>query len=218
MKTDVTIQKDVIDELRWDPRIESREIGVATKGGVVTLTGTVASYAEKWTAERAAERVGGVKAVASDLEVVLPAEHTRTDVVLAHRIIDAFTWDVHVPQEKVKVLVRDGWVQLDGEVPWRYQKDAAERAVRNISGVRGMTDMIRLAPPSVSAYDVSSKIKAALHRQAEAESLRVSVETSDHVVTLKGTVPTFADRRAIEWAAWSAPGVREVRDELRVET
>lgn len=216
MKTDVTIQKDVIDELRWDPRIQSREIGVATKDGVVTLSGTVGSYAEKWTAERAAERVGGVKAVASDLEVLLPAAHAQNDATLAHRLIEAFKWDVHVPQDKVKVLVRDGWVQLDGDVHWQYQKDATERAIRNITGVRGMTNMIKVSPPAVSAYDVSSKIKAALHRQAEAESQRVSVETSDHVVTLKGTVPTFADRRAIEWAAWSAPGVKEVRDELHV--
>ena len=218
MKSDSTIQKDVIDEVRWDPRILSREIGVAAKEGVVTLTGTVTSYAEKWAAERAAERVVGVKAVASELEVVLPAQHTKTDSALAHRIVEAFKWDIQVPDDKVKVLVRDGWVQLDGQLEWQYQKDAAARAVRNITGVRGLTNSITLAPPSVSAYDVSKKIKAALHRQAEAEADRISVTASEHVVTLQGTVPTFADRRAIEWAAWSAPGVREVHDELRVGT
>lgn len=218
MKSDSTIQKDVIDEVRWDPRILSREIGVAAKDGVVTLTGTVASYAEKWAAERAAERVVGVKAVASDLEVVLPAQHTKTDSALAHRIVEAFKWDIQVPDDKIKVLVRDGWVQLEGQFEWQYQKDAAARAVRNITGVRGLTNSITLAPPTVSAYDVGKKIKAALHRQAEAEADRISVTASEHVVTLQGTVPTFADRRAIEWAAWSAPGVREVHDELRVGT
>ena len=218
MKSDSTIQKDVIDEVRWDPRILSREIGVAAREGVVTLTGTMASYAEKWAAERAAERVAGVKAVASELEVVLPAQHTTTDSALAHRIVEAFKWDIQVPDDKIKVLVRDGWVQLDGQVEWQYQKDAAARAVRNITGVRGLTNSITLSPPTVSAYDVSKKIKAALHRQAEAEADRISVTASEHVVTLQGTVPTFADRRAIEWAAWSAPGVREVHDELRVGT
>jgi len=218
MKSDSTIQKDVIDEVRWDPRILSREIGVAAKEGVVTLTGAVTSYAEKWAAERAAERVVGVKAVASELEVVLPAQHTMTDSALAHRIVEAFKWDIQVPDDKIKVLVRDGWVQLDGQLEWQYQKDAAARAVRNITGVRGLTNSITLSPPAVSAYDVSKKIKAALHRQAEAEADRISVTTSEHVVTLQGTVPTFADRRAIEWAAWSAPGVREVHDELRVGT
>ena len=216
MKTDAIIQKDVIDELRWDPRILSREIGVAAKDAVVTLTGSVSSYAEKWAVERAAERVAGVKAVASDLEVTLPAQHTQTDATLAHRIVEAFKWDVQVPHDKLKVLVRDGWVQIDGQVEWQYQKDMAARAVRNITGVRGITNNVTLAPPVISAYDVSRHIKAALHRQAEVESQRVSVEAADHVVTLKGTVPTFADRRAVEWAAWSAPGVREVRDELRV--
>lgn len=216
MKQDTTIQKDVIDEVRWDPRIQAREIGVATNGGVVTLTGVVSSYAEKWAAERAAERVGGVKAVASELEVVLPAQHTRTDSDLAHRILEAFKWDILVREDKVQVLVRDGWVQLDGDVEWQYQKDATARAVRNITGVRGVTNAIALAPPPVSAYDVIRKIKAALHRQVQSESDRITVVTSDHVVTLTGTVPTFAERRAVEWAAWSAPGVREVRDELSV--
>lgn len=216
MKTDTTIQKDVIDEVRWDPRIQTREIGIASKDGVVTISGAVASYAEKWAVERAAERVAGVKAVASELDVVLLAQHTTTDASLAHRILDAFKWDILVPDDRVKVLVREGWVQLDGEVEWQYQKDATVRAVRNITGVRGMTNALTVVPAAVTARDVSKKIRAALHRQAETESDHVTVRASDHVVTLTGTVATFADRRAIEWAAWSAPGVREVRDELRV--
>jgi Predicted periplasmic or secreted lipoprotein len=216
MRSDAMIQKDVIDEVRWDPRIRTREIGVACRDAVVTLTGSVGSYAEKSAAEQAAERVAGVKAVAGELEVVLPAQHTQTDATLAHRVVEALRWDIEVPNEKLKVLVRDGWVQLDGQVEWQYQKDAAVRAVRNLTGVRGVTNAIALAPPAVSAYDVSKKIKAALHRQADLESDGIAVLAHDNVVTLKGTVPTFAERRAIEWAAWSAPGVREVHDELRV--
>jgi osmotically-inducible protein OsmY len=216
MRSDATVQKDVIDELRWDPRIPSREIGVASKEGVVTLTGAVGSYAEKWAAERAAERVGGVKAIASELEVVLPAQHARTDGTLAHRVVEAFQWDIRVPDDRIKVMVRDGWVHLDGQVEWQYQKDAAVRAVRNIQGVRGVTNSITLAPPTASAFDVGRKIRAALHRRAQLESEGISVVANDHVVTLIGKVPTFADRRAVEWAAWSAPGVREVRDHLSV--
>ncbi len=216
MTEDTRIQKDVIDELRWDPRIQTREIGVASREGVVTLSGAVTSYAEKWAAERAAERVTGVKAVASDLEVVLPAQHVQSDSALAHHVVEAFKWDIQVPDDKIKVLVRDGWVQLDGQVEWQYQKDAAARAVRNVKGVRGVTNTITLTPATVSAFDVSKKIRAALHRRAQAESEAISVVANDHVVTLIGKVPTFADRRAVEWAAWSAPGVREVRDQLSV--
>jgi osmotically-inducible protein OsmY len=216
MRTDIQIQRDVIDELRWDPRIRSVELGVAEQDGVVTLSGSVASYAEKWAAERAAERVAGVKAVASELVVKLPSTYVRTDTEIAHRILDAFRWDVQVPDKKLQVIVTDGWVQLDGQVEWQFQKDAAARAVRNIIGVRGLTNSVKVAPMPVSAYDVRTRISDALRRQGEEHAHNISVLATDSVVTLKGRVPTFAERRAAEYAAWSAPGVSEVHDELLV--
>jgi osmotically-inducible protein OsmY len=216
VRTDIQIQRDVIDELRWDPRIRATELGVAEHDGVVTLSGTVSSYAEKWAAERAAERVIGVKAVASEIVVELPTAHVHTDSEVAHRILDAFRWDVQVPDKKLQVIVAKGWVQLDGEVEWQFQKDAAARAVRNIIGVRGLTNSIKVAPLPVSAYDVRTRVTDALRRQSEEHARNILVQAADSVVTLKGRVPTFAERRAAEHAAWSAPGVREVHDEILV--
>lgn len=218
MKSDMQIQKDVIEELRWDPAIKEREIGVATRDGVVTLTGRVGSYAERWAAERATERVTGVQAIADELEVHLPSEHVHSDTELAHRIVEAMRWDVLVPDDKVTAKVSNGWLTLAGEVEWQYQRDAAMRAVRSLTGLRGVTNMLSVKPRPVTAYDVTRKIKEALRRRAEREAESISVETDRDVVTLRGTVPTFADRRAIEGAAWAAPGVREVKDELVIGT
>lgn len=217
MRALLTIQRDVIDELRWDPRIHSRDIEVMERSGVVTLRGAVSTYAEKWGAERAAERVAGVRAVANELTVALCAAHVRSDADLAHRIHDGFRWDVHVPDDRLRATVVDGWVHLGGEVEWQYEKDAAERVVRNITGVRGITDSVRVSP-SASVDDVRTRIGEALRRQGEDQADGISVQADDHVVILRGTVTSFAERRAAELAAWSAPGVREVRDEIRVGT
>lgn len=216
MKTDFELQKDVIEELRWDPSIKEKEIGVAVKEGVITLSGNVESYPEKQAAERAVERVFGVKAVANELEVKLPTDRVRPDTEVAHKALEALAWDIQVPDEKLKVKVEDGWVTLSGDVQWAYQRDAAMRAVRNLAGVRGVINKLTVTPPSVSAYDVTKKIKEALHRRAERDAERIVVVTKDNVVTLKGTVPTFAERRAAEGAAWAAPGVKEVHDEIVV--
>lgn len=216
MKTDIELQKDVIDELRWDPSVKEKEIAVAARDGVVTLSGHVPSYPEKWAAERAAERVFGVKAVANEIEVKLPGDRTRPDPEIAHKVVEALEWDTQVPDDKIKATVTNGWVTLDGEVAWAFQRDAAIRAVRNIVGVRGVTNKLALVPPSVSAYDVSTKIREALRRRAERDAEAIIVETKDNVVTLKGKVPTFAERRAAEGAAWAAPGVKEVHDEIVV--
>lgn len=217
MRALLTIQRDVIDELRWDPRIHSRDINVVERAGVVTLSGTVATYAEKWAAERAAERVAGVRAMESELAVALCAAHVRSDADLAHRILDGFRWDVHVPDDRLDATVAEGWVHLDGSVEWQYEKDAAERVVRNITGVRGITDSVRVAP-TASVDDVRCRIGEALRRQGEEQADGISVQADEYVVTLRGTVSSFAERRAAEVAAWSAPGVREVRDEIRVGT
>lgn len=216
MKTDMQLHKDVLSEITWDPRVKEKEIGLAAKGGVVTLTGSVESYAEKWAAERAAERVAGVKAVANDLAVTIPSAFSRADTDIAHKIVDSLAWDIQVPHDKIKSKVTNGWVTLDGEVEWQYQRDAAARAVRNLTGVCGVTNLIKVTPQRVSSHDVSKSIKEALERRADRTAERIVVEATGRVVTLTGNVASFGDRRAAEGAAWSAPGVAEVRDELSV--
>lgn len=216
MKTDMQLHQDVLAELTWDASIHEKEIGVAVKDGVVTLTGTVASYPEKWAAERVGGRVAGVKAIVNDLEVNLPALATRSDTDLAHKVVDALECDIQVPSDKIRAKITNAWVTLEGEVEWKYQKDAAERADSFLSGVRGVSNNLTITPTAVSAFDVTRSIKEALRRRAEREAEKITVTTAEGTVTLKGTVDSFADRRAAEGAAWSAPGVRDVHDEIVV--
>ena len=216
MKSDMQLHKDVLAELTWDPRVAHKEIAVSAKDSVVTLTGSVPSFAEKSAAERAVERVAGVKVVANDLIVSVPTAFYHSDTEIAHKVVDAFEWDMEVPDDKIKTAVTNGWVTLEGEVEWKFQRDAAAKAVRNLAGVRGVTNNIKMIPRSVSPFDVSRSIKAALERRADRTAEHVTVQTQGSVVTLKGSVPTFGDRRAIEGAAWSAPGVTDVHDELAV--
>jgi len=218
MKTDTQLQRDIIEELRWEPGINEREIGVAVKDGVVTLTGNVPSYGEKYVAETMVEGIKGVKALANELAVKLPGSSVRTDTEIAHQVVDALKWDVNVPDEKIKARVAGAWVTLEGDVEWAFQKDSAFRAVRFLTGVRGVTNAIKIVPAFVSSLDVTEKIKDALRRRAEREAERIQVSTRDHVVTLSGTVPTFSERRAAEAAAWAAPGVTEVKDDLVMMT
>jgi osmotically-inducible protein OsmY len=217
MKTDTQLQKDVIDELRWEPSVRDSEIGVAAKDGVITLSGIVDSYAEKYSAERAAARVSGVKAVADDLSVRVSNGHGRSDTELAHAAISALEWDIQVPRDKVMSKVENGWITLTGTVEWKYQRDAAERAVRYLTGVKGVSNLVTITPKPVSTLDVTRKIKAALHRGVEGDANRITVEASDGRVTLKGTVRSLAERLDAETAAWSAPGVTGVEDRIRVE-
>lgn len=216
MKSDTQIQKDVIDELRWDPSIRENEIGVSSKDGVVTLSGVVDSYAEKHAAEQAAQRVSGVKAIAEDLIVKLVPTSKRTDTDIAHAAVTALKWDIQVPDEKIKVKVDDGYITLTGEVEWKFQQDAAERAVRYLTGARGVVNLIKVMPKHVSKFEVGSKIKEALRRAAERDADRITVEAADGKVTLKGTVRSFAERSDAERAAWSAPGVSSVDDRIAI--
>ena len=218
MKTDLQLQSDVAAELKWRPSTRDAEIGVAVKGGVVTLTGFVSSYAQKLSAERAAEDVAGVRALADELKVKLPTSSVRSDSDIAHSALHALIWNVDVPDARIKVKVENGWVTLEGDVDWRYEAAAAEDAVRSLMGVTGVSNQITvtLREPKISAFDVSKKIKDALQRSATVDSGRISVEAIEGKVVLKGTVRSWAERSDAERAAWMSPGVRLVEDQLAV--
>ena len=215
MKPDLDLQRDVATELRWDPTLHGDEVAVAVRDGVVTLGGTVASYARKYAAMRAAERVRGVRAVADELEVKLPNSHERTDTELAHQVANALRWSSSVPDDRIKARVDRAWVTLEGEVEWEFQRRAAYRAVRDLTGLRGVSNLITLTVKA-SSFDVSQRIKDALRRQAELDAAKIEVETADGTVTLRGSVHTWAERRQAENAAWGAPGVTRVEDRLLV--
>ena len=215
IKTDARLQRDVIDELRWDPMVGSAEIGVASRNGVITLSGQVENFAKKYAAVRAAERVAGVRAIAEELKVVLPMSLVRTDTDLAHAVATTLKWDVQVPDDAVHARVETGWVWLEGLVDWQYQSTAAENAVRNLTGVRGVTNLLRVKVLA-SAGDVKERIEDALKRHAELDSKLIRVEAINGHVTLSGAVRSRAERQDAESAAWSAPGVTKVNDELTV--
>jgi osmotically-inducible protein OsmY len=213
--TSSSLQHDVLAELEWDPSIDATKIGVSAEDGVITLTGHVKNYASKWAAERIVRGVHGVKAIANDLEVRLPGDSKRDDTDIAKAAIEAMRWNVAVPSDKVKVAVSKGWITLSGELDWQYQKHAAEQSVHYLRGVRGVTNDIHVSP-RVVASDVKQKIEAALKRSAEVDARKISVETSDSRVTLRGNVRSWAEHEDAVHAAWAAPGVRTVVDELRI--
>ena len=216
MKTDLQLQRDVLDELKFEPSIREAEIGIAAMAGVVTLTGFVDSYAEKFSAERTAERVGGVKAVADEIKVKLPGAHQRSDTDIAHAVVNALRWDIQVPDDRIKATVDDGWIALDGEVEWQYQKWAAEGAVRNLTGVKGVSNLLTVKPRNASTHEVGQKIKDSMRRHAERDADRITIEAKDGRVTLRGTVNSFAERQDAERAAWQALGVTNVEDLIAV--
>jgi osmotically-inducible protein OsmY len=214
-RTDEKIQRDVIAELRWDARVKPNEIGVQVKGGVVTLTGWVDSYMKKWAAEEAAHRVKGVKAVANDIEVRLPGDSQRTDTDIAAAVVQALESDASMRLEKLDVTVAKGWVTLQGEAEWQYQKEDAERVVRRITGVKGVTNLIAVKP-RVTPSELQKKIEDALVRNAATDAERIQIEVQGSKVILKGTVRSWVEREEAERVAWSAPGVTQVENRITV--
>ncbi|HEY8368573.1 MAG TPA: BON domain-containing protein [Thermodesulfobacteriota bacterium] len=212
-RSDEQIQKDVQAELKWDARLRANEIGVTAKDGIVTLTGWVDSYLKKWAAEEAAHRVRGVHAVANEIEVRLPGMVERTDADIAAAAVRALEWDALVPADRIDVTVSDGWVTLEGEVEWRFQKEDAEQVVRRLMGVRGVSNHLTVAP-GVSPSDLKEKIEQALVRSAKTDAERITVDVQGPRVILKGTVSSLAEKQEAERVAWGAPGVVEVDDQI----
>ena len=213
-RSDEEIQREVLAELKWDARVQPNEIGVIVKGSVVTLTGWVDSYFKKWAAEEAAHRVRGVMAVANDIEVRLSIDKERTDADIA-AAIHALEWEALIPPGKINVTVSKGWVTLKGEVEWQFQKEDAERVVRRITGVKGVTNLIAVRP-RLAPSQLKEKIEQALVRSAETDAQRITVEVQGSKVILKGTVRSWAERQEAERVAWSAPGVTAVENHIAV--
>jgi len=211
---DEEIQKDVLAELKWDAQVQPNEIGVSVKDGVVTLTGWVDSYLKKWAAEDAAHRVAGVKAVANDLEVKLFSE--RTDADIAETAIRALQWDAAVPADKIHVTVSKGWITLKGEVEWQFQKQDAERVVRRLTGVTGVSNLITVKP-STTATELKKRIENALVRNAQVDAGKITVEVQGSKAILKGSARAGIEKEEAERVAWLAPGITSVENRITVE-
>jgi osmotically-inducible protein OsmY len=216
-RTDEEIREDVLAELRWDARVQPSEIGVIVDNGIVTLTGWVDSYTKRWAAEEAAHRVRGVLAVVNDIEVRLPSSAARPDPEIAAAVIRALESDGFVPIDKLEVTVSKGWVTLRGEVEWQYQRQDAERVVRRLAGVRGVSNQIAVVP-RVAPAELKQKIERALVRSAQLDAQRIAVEVQGSKVILRGTVRSWAERAEAERVAWSAPGVASVENWITVSS
>jgi|SRR5665647_2440911 len=216
MKNDIEIQKDVMEQLKWEPFINASAIGVAVKNGIVTLSGQVDTYTKKLAAEKAAKRVIGVKAVAEDIQVGISPAYHKTDAEIAEAVLNALKWHSAVQEEKIKIKVEDGNVKLEGEVEWEYQRTNAKAAIENLTGVRSVINFITVKPKITSA-EIQQKINAAFHRSATIDAGKITADVVGSKVILRGSVRSFTEKEDAETAAWNAPGVMSVDNKLEIE-
>ena len=215
MKSDSDIERDVKEELRWEPGLDSTDIGVSVKNGVVALSGFVHSYSDKYDAEKAVKRVAGVVGVANDIEVRLRSIDEVPDPEIARAAVAAIKTQLPISYEKTKVVAKNGWVTLEGAVEWQYQRQTAETAVRQVKGIKGVSNLITIKP-RVEPTDVKRKIEDAFKRSAEIDANRITVEAHGSEVVLKGVVRSWIEREEAEHAAWAAPGVTKVDDRITI--
>ena len=217
-RSDNDVRKDVLAELDWEPSLRNDDIAVAVRDGVVTLSGFADSYADKWRAERVTSGINGVKAVANDIQVKLPSSSQRTDPDIARAAVDALKWNISVPQDRIKVKVDSGWVTLEGDVDFYFQKQAAERAVRYLIGVKGVSNLISVrSTTKPSPAEVKQKIREALERSALYDADHIDVDVTGNKVILRGTVRSYSEWRDAERAARNAPGVTEVENKVTID-
>jgi len=217
-RSDSDIRKDIVAELEWDPSLRHEDIAIAVRDGVVTLSGFTDSYADKWRAERLTSGIKGVKAVANDIQVKLPSGSQRADPDIARAAIDALKWNISVPQDRIKVKVDNGWVTLEGDVDFYFQKQAAERAVRYLTGVKGVSNLISVRSTTTpSPVEVKQKVRQALERSAVYDADHINVDVAGNKVILRGTVRSYAEWRDAERAARNAPGVTDVENKLTID-
>jgi osmotically-inducible protein OsmY len=215
MRTDAQIQKDVIEEMKWEPAITSSEIGVSVSNGVVTLSGQVSTYSEKLHAEQAAKRIAGVKAIAEDIQVGISTGYSRTDNEIAQAVLNTLKWDTDIPDYQISVKVEDGQVKLEGEVEWEFQRQNARKVIENIAGIRSVINLIKVKP-RVAPSDIQKKITAAFHRSATIDAQNIKAEVAGSKVTLKGRVRSISEKEDAVNAAWAAPGVFSVDNQLEI--
>ena len=217
MRTDAQIKQDVLDELVFQPSIDETQIGVIVKNGIVTLTGKVFTYANKMAAEKAVKKVKGVKAVAEDIEVGYDTRENKTDTEIANAIIDSLQWNTAVPEEKIKVKVEDGYVYITGEVDWWYQKEATNRVIQNLIGVKGIFNHITIKQIAEKPFQIKERISKAFERSAHIDANNITLELiDDHIIRLKGQVHSLAEKEEAQKAAFYAPGIYEVENDLEV--